>query len=184
MATRKYNTWKQEDMDEALQKHRSGEIGFNEACRRFNMIKYDKITNNSKIKSHLNILSPVPCIKTVIEKMKKGTKPTMELTSSTYKNEIEAKENINKRKKPVLDIKKVKTEKGINKTKKRRNANETCTKNKKIKAKESWLCQLCKEDREENMIQCMKCKGWIHDQCAGVGSKIKKYICDVCVQSQ
>lgn len=39
MAKRKYNTWKQEDMDEALQTHRNGEIGFNEACRRFNIPK-------------------------------------------------------------------------------------------------------------------------------------------------
>ncbi|XP_011860377.1 PREDICTED: tigger transposable element-derived protein 6-like, partial [Vollenhovia emeryi] len=39
MAKRKYNTWKQEDMNEALQKHRNGEIGFNEACRRFNIPK-------------------------------------------------------------------------------------------------------------------------------------------------
>lgn len=39
MAIRKYNTWKQEDMDQALEKHRYGEIGFNEACRRFNIPK-------------------------------------------------------------------------------------------------------------------------------------------------
>lgn len=52
---------------------------------------------------------------------------------------------------------------------------------KKIKAKESWLCQLCEENREENMIQCIKCKNWVHDLCAGVESKIKKYICDICV---
>ncbi|CAH2230178.1 jg12523 [Pararge aegeria aegeria] len=107
----------------------------------------------------------------------------MELTSSPYKNEIENK-NISKGKKLVLDINKIKTEKGINETLKLKNTDETCKKNKKIKAKGSCLCQLCKEDREENMIQCIKCKGWMHDQCAGVESKIKKYMCDICVQSQ
>ncbi|KAL3279845.1 hypothetical protein HHI36_017351, partial [Cryptolaemus montrouzieri] len=46
-----------------------------------------------QIKYLLNILSPVPCIKTVIKKVIKDTKPTMELTSGPYINEIEAKEN-------------------------------------------------------------------------------------------
>lgn len=133
------------------------------------------------IKSQLNILSPVPCIKAVINKIKKGTRPTMELTSSPYKNEMEAKENRNKNKKPKLNLTQIKTEKGINKTTKRNNTDKICNKTKKNKAKESWLCQLCKEDREENMIQCTKCKGWIHDLCAGVESKLKKYICDICV---
>lgn len=147
-----------------------------------NILTVDKITNNQQIESNLKILSPVPCIKTVIKKMKKGTKPTMELTSSPYKNEIEAKANINKRK-PVLDVKKVKIEKVVNNTIKRRKTDETIKNNKNIKVKESWLCQLCKEDRKENMIQCVKCKGWIHDLCAGVESHRKKYICDICVQS-
>ncbi|CAG9557750.1 unnamed protein product [Danaus chrysippus] len=146
--------------------------------------KIDKISNNEEIKSHLNVLSPVPCINTVIKKMKKGTKRTMELTSSPYKNEMEAKENMNKKKKPILDMKKLKTEKKINKNIQRRSSDETYRKNKKMKTKKSWLCQLCKEDREEDMIQCSKCKGWIHDLCAGVESKIKKYTCDICVQSQ
>lgn len=107
----------------------------------------------------------------------------MELTSIPYKNEIEAKDNINKRKKPVLDLNRVQTENRINKTIKRRSTCET-SKNKKGKVKESWLCLLCQEDRKENMIQCIKCKGWVHDLCAGVESHRKKYVCDICVQTQ
>lgn len=137
------------------------------------------LTVNKVTQSHLNILSPVPCIK----KVTKGTKPTIEITSSPYKSEIEVKVNINK-KKPVPDLKSIKTEKGVNKNIKRRNTDETCKKKKVKKIKESWLCKLCKEDREENMIQCKKCKAWIHDLCAGVENKIKKYICDICVQTQ
>lgn len=34
-----YNSWKQDDMDEALQKHRDGKIGFNEACRLYSIPK-------------------------------------------------------------------------------------------------------------------------------------------------
>ncbi|KAJ3661740.1 hypothetical protein Zmor_006127 [Zophobas morio] len=63
MATRKYNTWKQEDMDEALEKHRNGEIGFNEACRRFNIPKptlrrHLKGLNNRKKFGRPNDMSP------------------------------------------------------------------------------------------------------------------------------
>lgn len=150
------------------------------------------LTDSQQIKSQLNILSPVPCIQTVIKKISKGTNPTMELTSTPYKNERETKENKNNVKKPTFKLNKDKTEKVMNKSNKRKNTEETCNKkkhaqkkkNKKIKIKESWLCQLCKEDRQENMVQCLKCKGWIHDLCAGVESKIKKYICDICVQSR
>ncbi|KAK0075380.1 hypothetical protein PV326_011635 [Microctonus aethiopoides] len=76
-----------------------------------NISTVDKITNTQQIKFQSNILSPISCIKTVIQKIKKGTKLTLELTSSLYKNEIEAKENINERQKPVLDREKVKTKK-------------------------------------------------------------------------
>ena len=116
-----------------------------------------------------------------MKKMKKGTKPTMELTSSPYKHELQVKENINKRKKPILDLNKVKTEMGQTSVK-RRNTEESSNKKKKEKAKESWLCKICEEDHVENMIQCIKCKDWIHDLCAGVERKIKpNYVCDICV---
>lgn len=82
-----------------------------------------------------------------------------------------------------MDLNKVKIEKGVQKTIKKRKIDKTCNKNKKNKDKDSWLCLLCQEDRQESMIQCLKCKGWAHDQCAGVESKTKKYICDICVQS-
>lgn len=75
----------------------------------YNIITIDKITKTQQIKSQLNILSPIPYIKTVNKKIKKGTKPTMELTSSPYKNEIDANENIKKKQKLVLDIEKVET---------------------------------------------------------------------------
>lgn len=42
-------------------------------------------------------------ILTVVKTMKKGTKPTMELTSNTNKNEIKPKENLNKREKVILN---------------------------------------------------------------------------------
>nr|XP_012149906.1 PREDICTED: uncharacterized protein LOC105663718 [Megachile rotundata] len=41
--------------------------------------------------------------------------------------------------------------------------------------------EITSKDRKENMIQCLKCKTWVHDLCAGVNSKIKKYMCVACV---
>lgn len=39
MAKKIYNSWKQDDMDEALQQHRDGKLGFNEACRLYSIPK-------------------------------------------------------------------------------------------------------------------------------------------------
>jgi hypothetical protein len=39
MSKRIYNSWKQEDMDEALSKLRNGVIGFNEAHRKYKIPK-------------------------------------------------------------------------------------------------------------------------------------------------
>ena len=45
---------------------------------------------------------------------------------------------------------------------------------------EEWYCELCDEDKIEEMIRCMKCKTWIHAKCAGVGKGVKKYYCNAC----
>lgn len=60
-----------------------------------NIVMVDDI-NTQQLKSYLNTVCPILCITTVINKMKKGSKPTTELTSSPYKNKIKAKENANK----------------------------------------------------------------------------------------
>lgn len=39
MAKKIYNPWKQDDMDEAMQKHRDGKIVFNGACRLYSISK-------------------------------------------------------------------------------------------------------------------------------------------------
>lgn len=33
---------------------------------------------------------------------------------------------------------------------------------------------------EKTMIQCMKCRTWIHTRCAGVSAKIKRFFCCNC----
>ena len=42
----------------------------------------------------------------------------------------------------------------------------------------SWFCALCTKEKEEDMIQCMNCKLWVHTKCANVKPSIK----NICVQ--
>lgn len=73
-------------------------------------------------------------------------------------------------------MKNIKEEKGTQGTNKKRMIDRKSNKDKKVNAKENWLCKLCNEDRKENMTECIKCKGWVHDLCADVEMNIKKYI--------
>lgn len=53
MTKRIYNSWKKEDMDEALLKHRNGKIRFNEACRTntlaYNMASFHGFVKEEKL---------------------------------------------------------------------------------------------------------------------------------------
>ena len=53
---------------------------------------------------------------------------------------------------------------------------------KMLKKKNDWFFFICGEDQEESMIQCLKCKSWAHDLCAGVGKRTKKFVCDFCTE--
>lgn len=43
-----------------------------------------------------------------------------------------------------------------------------------------WHCVICEENTIENMICCMKCKQWMHNKCANVSDKQKKFYCGAC----
>ena len=45
---------------------------------------------------------------------------------------------------------------------------------------DSWYCNICDIDKEENMIQCIQCHQWHHSRCAGVKSNAKIYYCSTC----
>jgi hypothetical protein len=49
------------------------------------------------------------------------------------------------------------------------------------KRKPSWFCKLCKLDEIRDMIQFMGCQEWVHQDCAKVGPKQKKYHCEECI---
>lgn len=108
-------------------------------------------SNSNKIKDELNILSPIPNIR---KRLCKRTSTAIEITA--YEN----KENIiNKKKKATI---------------------KKASLPKTTKEKGDWYCPICSEEREDSMIQCLKCKIWIHDICAGVNKRIKKYVCEAC----
>lgn len=44
---------------------------------------------------------------------------------------------------------------------------------------EEWYCRLCTNCVVEDMIQCKKCTGWVHESCANIVNA-KYYICDIC----
>lgn len=84
-----------------------------ESASDFNILGVNGMSTIQEIKLYLSTFSLILFIWTRIQKMQQGTKPLIELTSSQYKNEIEAKEKVTMRKKPVMDLKKVKIEKGL-----------------------------------------------------------------------
>lgn len=116
-------------------------------------------SDSNQIKQQLNTLSPIP---NIINGSRTNITPAVEITSTVnkenLKNAMKKKQDSITKKESALKIKKKK--------------GDTTT--------DDWFCSLCAEDREESMIQCLKCKTWVHDLCAGVNKKIKKYVCDAC----
>lgn len=45
---------------------------------------------------------------------------------------------------------------------------------------EDWLCLVCEENVVEDMVQCLLCKKWAHECCAGSKAKTKKFVCSKC----
>jgi hypothetical protein len=45
---------------------------------------------------------------------------------------------------------------------------------------EDWYCFICEESSVQDMVQCIVCKKWAHETCAGVDKKRKSFICKLC----
>lgn len=118
-------------------------------------------STSNHIKQQLDTLCPIP---NIITGSRRSVTPAVEITSSVNKENVKI---AMKKKKDAI----IKKETTLQIKKKKGN---TTTDN------DDWFCSLCAEDRKENMIQCLKCKTWVHDLCAGVNKKIKKYVCDAC----
>lgn len=103
----------------------------------------------------------------VPNKKARGIQKAAEITSSPYKDalEVKAAEKQKKGKKPTVPLK------GFGKT-----ISTTVTESNK------WFCQECGEEEQSDMIQCMRCKAWIHCRCAGVTARKKKFYCESCTE--
>jgi hypothetical protein len=44
----------------------------------------------------------------------------------------------------------------------------------------NWHCLICDEDRVDDMVQCTRCKNWVHTKCADDGGN-PNYKCDFCL---
>lgn len=133
------------------------------------------LPSTSSVKSTIESISPVRKIGR--SKITTATSATV-LTESPYKNELERKIEIQKKKLPKIKIE-VKTEKP--KIKNKENIIISSKKPKhNEKETEAWLCLLCNEDRPENMIKCNECSKWVHELCAGADSTTYDYCCDNC----
>ncbi|KAJ2947221.1 hypothetical protein O0L34_g16930 [Tuta absoluta] len=121
--------------------------------------------------SDFHIASISPGAKKVIEELRsRSRKPqrALELTSSPYKRELEAAKSKTKSKPPPKKAKKTveKTKKTVEKV----NDEEV----------EQWFCKICLLCSVEDMIQCLACKCWVHEECACVKKAAKKYFCPSC----
>lgn len=50
--------------------------------------------------------------------------------------------------------------------------------------KEQWYCHACKEDRIDDMRQCVECHQWYHEDCVGLTkSDLDAFVCPNCQEN-
>jgi uncharacterized protein YfaT (DUF1175 family) len=86
------------------------------------------------------------------------------ITGSPYKQQLEIKQN--KSKEPKLKTKVSQSHDGAGTSRTLKSA--------KVKRQDDWFCKICEEISMQGMIQCMKCRLWVHEDCAKVTSKTKQ----------
>ncbi|KAK9700579.1 PHD-finger [Popillia japonica] len=138
------------------------------------------MVSTSGLKITIQQISPIPsnsnCGK--IKKAKGATKAIL-LTSSPYKEELlsakerkRAQEERTAGNKAKRALKLLQKETPENPPAKKKKLNKQAT--------EDWYCHICEEKSVEDMIQCLNCKVWAHDKCAGVNSGKKQFFCPEC----
>lgn len=131
----------------------------------------DDIGKGKSFRKALNEISPLPKVSRVGVPFIRGnvrrgrkTQGAVVITSSPYKQELE-------RAKGRPQLKKLKTVSLFKEHEEHKDNSEDCA---------NWFCILCEEVKEEDMIQCMGCKSWVHTRCAKVRPSIKRYYCTDC----
>ena len=123
--------------------------------------------NSTNFKKAVNELSPLPRASDAPGNPgRRGRTQKAELiTSSPYKRQLEQSRNQQKKVKLMND------DLGMVSQEEMVHLDE---------GDSSWFCILCGKEKEEDMIQCMDCRSWVHTRCAKVKASIKKYLCKDC----
>jgi hypothetical protein len=137
-----------------------------------------------KVQISLGEISPIPDKLSPERSLNKAQK-TIVITSSPYKQRLEEAENKNKKNKKVKKETTTKRRLQNHAPKKSARAKlsfslEVSEKSRPSSGKESWFCGICGNDIKEDMIQCLLCKEWVHENCAGVRKRIKVFYCENC----
>ncbi|KAB0803737.1 hypothetical protein PPYR_00707 [Photinus pyralis] len=126
---------------------------------------------------------PMPNVKEVRNNRKsKGPQKSQTLTSTPYKDELEARASVSGQ------DKRCSVRRRIGSTSPKPNTSGMSAKQSSKRTKmvdavieinaEEWYCQMCDECRVENMIQCIKCQKWSHESCVAFVSP--DHTCDIC----
>lgn len=166
----------------------------------FQSVDYEAIPSTSTaFQNAISLISPVTddLQRKIISRKRKGEKSEI-LTSTPYKKMLEDKAEV----KQQVELKKQEKAKQQSITKQSRRNNEKhkiniksekflSVKRKLIdeaeekktdeKASNKTECIICGETFEEDWVQCSRCDGWAHVECAD-NDNILYFVCDHCIQ--
>ena len=123
-------------------------------------------TKESSLKIPVSQISPLPKAAISVKNVRSsGTQQAKVLTSSPYKSQLEKNQE---KRRPRMQLDPTLSE--MKKTIKRYKKDDS-----------SWFCEMCSTESVEDMIQCMSCRKWVHENCAGVKKGKKRFFCFACV---
>ncbi|KAG8223924.1 hypothetical protein J437_LFUL003731 [Ladona fulva] len=120
----------------------------------------DDSRESKKFKKTLNELSPLPKASKLLANRGKGkAQSAVLITSSPYKLKLEQCKNQTKKVKPM-----------------KTSLFSDEQSDDQYEGDSSWFYVLCGAVKEEDMIQCMSCRSWVHTRCAKVKPCIKNIL--------
>lgn len=134
----------------------------------------------------IDAISPIPtCSKHLSKPARRGAQRAVVLTSSPYKRDlIAAKDRRRKTTSPKSTKGKGRsgcTNKRLRTTPADNAPTTSHTSDVTIEVgQDDWFCSVCEESVIENMVQCLQCRTWVHETCAGVKSGLKRFLCVEC----
>lgn len=128
-------------------------------------------TKESSLNVPVSQISPLPKAAASVKNVRStGTQQAKVLTSSPYKKDLEKRQE---KRKPKIRVQLDQNFQQAAKENKRQKKNES-----------SWFCEMCSTESVEDMIQCMSCRKWVHENCAGVKKGKKRFFCFVCISTK